>query len=133
MRVPASRILISLVVAFAFSACKTAPKSGDSKPAAQASAPAAQPAAKVAPAEPAAKVAKKPSTEGATLDSLVSCKSGSDERTIEISKKDGGCSVHYTKAGEAKEIGNAVNDHGTCQQIVDKVRGNLQNAGFACK
>jgi len=124
----AFRILAAVSVAFAFTACKTAPKSADPKPAA----PAVQPAARVAPAEPV-KTAVKAGSKESTLDSLVTCKSGSDERTVEISKNDAGCTVHYTKGGEAKEIGSAQNDHGTCQQIADKVRGNLQNAGFACK
>lgn len=141
MHVPALRILAALSVAFVFTACKTAPKSTESKPAAPAASAPAQPAAKVAPADPA-KPAAKPaassssasSNDGAaTLTNLVTCKSGSDERTLEISKKDEGCAVHYTKFGEAQEIGAAQADQTFCQKLVDKVRDNLEAAGFTCK
>src|SRR4051794_1899819 len=35
---------------------------------------------------------------------MITCKSGSEERTIEIQAKDAGCETIYTKGGEAKSV-----------------------------
>lgn len=124
-----------LALAITVSACKTAPKSEAPKPAAPVTSQPA-PAAKVA--EPLKNEVKKAKTAAASgessLMSVVTCKSGSDERIIEVVQKDGaGCAVNYTKSGATSEIGSALNDASVCQGIVAKVRGNLETAGFACK
>ena len=64
----------------------------------------------------------------------ISCKSGKTERVIEIKAGDGGgCTVTYTKDGQAKEVGQAAHHADVCTKIADKIQGKLRDAGFQCE
>lgn len=108
-----------------------------------AAAPTASPAVKLPSGETAAnkaaaKAEKKASknaaeaTKGAVA-GKAACKSGGDERLIEVvTKGEGGCVVQYTKASEMKEIANAEHETQHCSAVMDKVKGKLEAAGFTC-
>lgn len=67
-------------------------------------------------------------------ESTVSCKgSGDDTRTIAVVKEGSGCKVDYTKAGSTQTIASANADFSYCQEKSDKVRANLEGAGFKCE
>ncbi len=126
-----------------FTACETAPKN-DAKGAA-ATAPAAKAGAKAgAKAEPA-KAGKKfededisktkptAKTEGVAAEKIT-CISGGDTRTLEMSSGDGKvCRLNYTKAGETKEVASAAADPTKCNEVRDRIKGNLEGAGFKCE
>lgn len=81
---------------------------------------------------PQVAVAEKKSESPTRLD--VRCTSGSDQRGIVVLPKDAGCELHYSKFGTSSVIANAQNS-GTeyCDQVQDKVRKNLEAAGFSCQ
>ncbi len=76
----------------------------------------------------------KPGQPGTGDESTISCKgSGDDVRTIAVAKDGGGCKVEYTKSGSTQTIATAAADFGYCQEKSDKVRANLEGAGFKCE
>lgn len=59
------------------------------------------------------------------------CKSNSDIRTISVQDAEGGgFEVIYTKFGNSKSIANGGRTH--CEKIRDRIKANLENAGFTC-
>ncbi|MBN8536635.1 MAG: hypothetical protein J0M15_06250 [Deltaproteobacteria bacterium] len=86
-------------------------------------------AAPTAPATPSEKT-----TAGSEGQGKVTCKSGSEVRTLEV--KAGGqkaCEVLYTKSGESKSIASAISDTAFCNNVTQKVSKNLQAAGYKCE
>jgi hypothetical protein len=73
------------------------------------------------------------SASGVNVAGTFTCSSGSDSRSLEIKDLESGCEVIYTKQNEPKTIAQAKNDKSFCSQTVDKVKGNLENAGFKCQ
>lgn len=64
----------------------------------------------------------------------VTCTAGKDERQISKKMTDGGgCEVSYTKHGESNVIADAKNDSSYCDNVMDKIKTNLTNAGFNCQ
>lgn len=63
----------------------------------------------------------------------VSCKLGEEVRKLEVVKSESGCTLQYTKAGNTNEIasGGVGSEH--CQNVSDKIKGNLESAGFKCE
>lgn len=132
-----------LVVAFVLSACASAKKETTTAAPAK-TATETKEAAKTANAKDkkAAATEKAASTERAkpvkatvTADSVgdtIECKSGSDVRKLVISDKGAGCEVEYTKNGETKVIGGAEYERSVCTNVVAKVRGTLETAGYTC-
>ncbi len=64
----------------------------------------------------------------------VNCAAGQDQRTISLLERTdaSGWGVTYTKFGTTKTIAVARNDKGFCEEIVSRVKGTLQSAGFQC-
>lgn len=61
------------------------------------------------------------------------CKSGKDERNIQVRKPEaGGCEVVYTKFGEESVVADAKYDMNFCKEKAEKVKSNLVAAGFEC-
>ncbi len=71
-------------------------------------------------------------TTPTTIAGAVSCTSGEDTRTIQITNNDAGCQVVYNKFGADSEVANAANDMSYCDNVSSKIQGNLSAAGFAC-
>lgn len=85
---------------------------------------------------PAAKSASAPkaaakSAEPVATDRIV-CTKGSDERLVDIVAKGNGCAVEYTKQQQKKEIASAEYEPEHCKQVLQKVRGKLEAAGYTC-
>jgi hypothetical protein len=93
---------------------------------------AAEPAKK---AEPQKKVVatEAPAEASGEMINKATCTKGTDSRELEIVAKGDGHVVSYTKAGEAKEVGNCSMDKKKCQAVFDQIKSKLEGAGFACK
>lgn len=65
--------------------------------------------------------------------SSVECTLGSEKRQIEIRPDGSGCQVAYTKGGEESIVANAKHDVSYCEQTLDKIKGNLEKAGYTCQ
>jgi len=62
---------------------------------------------------------------------LSECKSNSDVRSLEIVEGEGSTfDLKYTKFGDAKTIATGSREH--CEKIRDRVKKNLESAGFTC-
>lgn len=72
----------------------------------------------------------KPVAEGG-----VTCKQGGTTRTIEVKKADGGgCEVMYDRGdGTANSVANAKNDVTHCENVKNKIKTNLEGAGYQCE
>lgn len=79
---------------------------------------------KEAPATPAA---EEQLVEG------VECIHDKDVRKLEVMTKDAGCVAHYTKGGTSSQIGNSRKGVELCRSSIEKVRKNLEAAGYECK
>ncbi len=67
-------------------------------------------------------------------DGALTCKKGSDTRTIAIREPaGGGCEVAYTVHGTEKVIAHAKSDHSYCKKVADKVKGNLATDKYSCE
>ncbi|MCB0386158.1 MAG: hypothetical protein KDD43_12260 [Bdellovibrionales bacterium] len=120
------RILMVLIATlFVFSCAST--KKNDGAPSGDQAAPAAAESAKETPKEEAAP-AKAAASAGAAV-----CKATNDERQLEVVKPDGGgCEVHYTKFGTDKVVANAQNDVSYCEEVFNRIKSRLVEAGFEC-
>jgi hypothetical protein len=62
----------------------------------------------------------------------VLCKNKKVVRTIRIEKAGDECVTIYTKAGIDKNVGGG-KFAGSCDKIVENIKGNLEKAGWTCK
>jgi hypothetical protein len=62
----------------------------------------------------------------------VLCKNKKVVRTIRIEKAGDECRTIYTKAGVDKNVGGG-KFAGSCDKIVENIKGNLEKAGWTCK
>lgn len=61
------------------------------------------------------------------------CTLKNDVRVLShIKLTDGGCSVSYSKFGEISEAAKARYNLDHCSAVYDRIRGNLESAGFDC-
>lgn len=149
MRFTVSSVSKGLIITAALSSgclvgCSSSPAKGPI------AAPAAAPSA-VAPGKPAVKetpatvtvhgsskkAQKTPaagkSGDGAGNSPHAECSMTGDERKLAIkSTPVGGCEVLYTKDGKTNSIASAQHETKKCQDTFDKVKGNLEKAGFKC-
>lgn len=64
---------------------------------------------------------------------LVTCSTATENRTLAIATKDeGGCDLHYEKYGKDKIISWSSSSVTPCMNSRDKVRKELENAGWKC-
>ena len=69
----------------------------------------------------------------AAADGMVVCTHKEDERKLEIVSEKTGCVVKYTKHQQASNIASDSHGDDHCHAVMNKVRGNLEGAGFHCK
>lgn len=68
-----------------------------------------------------------------TEKSAVTCTSKSDSRKISVlNVTEGGCGVVYNKMGEDKTVAMAKVDMNYCDNVSNKIKSNLEGAGFNC-
>lgn len=62
-----------------------------------------------------------------------SCQLGEDKRKLEVVKSESGCALQYTKSGVSNEVasGGVGSEH--CQNVANKIKGKLEEAGFKCE
>lgn len=63
----------------------------------------------------------------------ISCNLGSDTRTLQVVKNDSGCVLQYTKSGAISEVASGGVGSNHCDNVANKIKGNLVSAGFTCK
>lgn len=63
----------------------------------------------------------------------VSCGHGNDHRRLEVFPKEKGCSLHYSKFGQSKEIAMAIHGVQYCRDKLRNVRQHLEQSGFVCE
>ncbi len=61
------------------------------------------------------------------------CKSGTDERTLDIqSREGGGCKVVYSNAAGSRTVGEAEHQLDFCNQLVEKMIKRFEASGYKC-
>lgn len=68
----------------------------------------------------------------ASQSGAVICAYNSFNREISVVEKSSGCVVQYTKDGESSEIGRGYSGSAFCSSLVDRIKSNLESAGFKC-
>ena len=75
----------------------------------------------------------KTSDSTAEVASKIVCSLGTDQRSVEVVKTGAtSCDVNYSKFGEQNKIAWAEFQPNYCSGVQDKVKGNLEGAGFSC-
>ncbi len=70
---------------------------------------------------------------GATTSGATTCSLANEKREIENRPASaGGCEVVYNKDGNSQTVATAQNDTSYCDQVVEKMKGKLETAGWSC-
>ncbi|RME15300.1 MAG: hypothetical protein D6797_06840 [Bdellovibrio sp.] len=92
---------------------------------------------KVTPlAPPKVKVKKQTAKEASAKGSQIhfQCQLEKDVRSIEVVVNEKGrCEVLYTKNKETQSKANGVPDSGFCPKVANRIKNNLEKAGFQCR
>lgn len=124
MRHSLALTLVLILTSLAGCASASSPKQPDT----------AQPAPSPSPS--AAPAAKSSGRKSASQDVVeIRCTLAKDERIIMLQPDSPGCEVYYTRPGEpeAKIVASAKHGLDHCRSVVERMRTNLTNSGFACK
>ena len=78
------------------------------------------------------KKAGKPKAERKAAKGDVTCKIGGEVRTLKVVNKDDGKAVEYTRDGSTNEIATCNLSGEFCMNIVNRVKNNLEEAGWSC-
>lgn len=110
-------------------ACASAKKSDDTSKASQANSSSSKNESKTKSGSNAEKSSSKNVTR------TVNCNLDQDKRKIEKVKTTGDhvCEVQYTKWNKTRVMGTAANDETYCDELVDRIKGNLEGASFSCQ
>lgn len=117
------KVLTGVVVAILFAGCASSQKANSETATAKtaSAAPAAQHSANAKAA------AEKTETQAGLI-----CTNGKDARTVKNIASKTGCQVMYTKAGKESEVASSSKSDAHCKDVVAKMRGKLEAAGFKC-
>lgn len=63
----------------------------------------------------------------------ITCKSGNDERVLENEVSASKCELRYTKFGQTSTAATGTSDLAHCGRVMDKMKKNLESAGFKCE
>ncbi len=85
-----------------------------------------------AKAEASKEATKDSSKKVAASENAINCTMGGDKRTIDVVSNDQGCSVQYTKAGTSNEVASGSSGSAHCTNVAERIKGNLESAGFSC-
>jgi len=126
---------LPLVIALVLAGCSGASKKGDSAQNTDGATPKSspQPNANIAPGKTDPKSrSKKKGAPGAKQSGAVVCTLDGLTREISVIENSPGCTVQYTKDGESSEIGRGSSESDFCPNLLNRVKGNLESAGFRC-
>ncbi len=132
------KLIIALLIAISFTACSSSKKKDE--PETGVNAEETQPEQDQSTqdsdeSEEPATTTKKETSQSDTpvTENAIECTLGKDIRKIDNQKNESnGCVVVYEKFGEAKEVANANHQLEYCDEIVTRIKGNLEAAGFTC-
>ena len=65
-------------------------------------------------------------------DDTVTCHNAKEKRVLTLQSAEIGCEVLYERSGEKMVAASAKNDPTHCSKVVERIRGNLEKAGFKC-
>jgi hypothetical protein len=119
------RLLFAIAVftAFASVGCKSNPHKEDGQPE----------AAKAAAATPAKDAKAEAAKATPASDMKMECDKKSDKRMLEVRPKEKGCELAYTKNGQEAVVASSQYSNAHCKATMEKIKGNLEKAGFTCK
>ena len=118
--------VFALATACSHSAAKVDAKAPSTAPATAASAaPTASPKAR-------RDITTKITASASSAPTHALCKSATEQRELLIVPKGTGCELEYTKEKQQKMIATAEHESDLCKQVLQKVRGHLEAAGFSC-
>ena len=69
----------------------------------------------------------------ASAEGRTNCMMKNDKRFVEVRKSGNGCELAYSKFGNEEIVATSLSGSDHCQKIADRIKGNLENAGFECK
>ena len=110
--------------------------SKDSTSAPTGAAPSASASPSASPSPNASPVAQPQAKSAAPVASgkEMTCSRASEQRKLEVEAvQPKGCTVWYTKFGERSNIASSTVGEAHCNTVRDRIKGNLEAAGFACK
>lgn len=90
---------------------------------------ASPPSAPSAAASPLPVVAQE---EKETPELAVVCRSGEEERRLELFKRDGGCALRYTKQGKSADVATSKSGTRHCKKALKKIKRRLKATGNHC-
>jgi len=94
---------------------------------------AAKDAGKAAAKEAAAGKEASKAAAKESADENMTCKNGSDERTLTLTTANGGCELNYTKFGTPQQVATSGNGKEYCETVREKIKTKLEGAGFTCQ
>lgn len=126
-------VALNLSLTLTLTACSSDAKKTETPKATEEKVAVTAPKAAVTKSNPVAKKVDKVAAAAPTSANTMTCTSGADSRTLEVSSSGTGCELMYTKNGEAKSVATAVNESAYCTGVSEKIVTNLTAAGFSCK
>lgn len=118
-------VLLFAITAFTFGCASGSKSSKDTKTA-------GKEAAKAADKAKATKETKPAAAATASAAGKITCSVKGDERFIEVRPDGSGCQVAYTKGGTENVVATAQNGTSHCEATMNKIKGNLESAGYTC-
>ncbi len=112
------RILAATILALALSGCASSAKK-DGK-------------ATTPPPTAATGKAKSSGASATVTEGQLTCKSGSDTRTLHVVKDERGCKTIYNKYGADNEVASGKASGEFCLATLNKIKTNLEGSGFSC-
>ncbi|MCB0362052.1 MAG: hypothetical protein KDD35_05005, partial [Bdellovibrionales bacterium] len=90
--------------------------------------------AKPAMTKALAETQKKPEMAKKMDATKIVCQSGKDTRDLSVMKTEsGGCELHYSKFGQSNVVATARNGSEHCEEILNRIKGKLEEAKFSCQ
>jgi hypothetical protein len=118
------RILITIAMAMFFVSCAHKHKATDK----------ATTKSTVEAVKKDAKSAGKSTTvAAASTESKATCSKDKETRTLEVVTAGQGCELQYTKGGDTQKPATSVKGVTYCHTVFEKIKGNLEKAGYKCE
>jgi len=116
-------LILGMALAISLTGCSSAKK---------ADAPAAAPAVKEAAAPVADKAAKSTPVASTAAGDIV-CEYSDIKRELKVVQNPDGCKTEYTKDGTTQEVATGAVGSNFCGEVANRIKGNLEAAGYKCR
>jgi membrane protein involved in colicin uptake len=120
-------LVLGMTLAISLTGCSSAKKADAPAAAAPAAKEAAAPTAnKTAPKAKAAAVAS-------TAAGDIVCEYSDIKRELKVIQNPDGCKTEYTKDGATQEVASGAVGSNFCGEVANRIKGNLEAAGYKCR